>query len=866
MSGGGNVRLLNRPRDGASIRAREMMATAITNTAEQGVRTDGKFFRIGAEKFYPKGVTYGPFQPDDSGNVFPLPERVAEDFKLIQKLNANCVRVYHLPPRWLLDLAHEHGLKLFVDFPWPKHTCFLDDPTAMEEARRAAKSAAEALAGHPAVFALSLVNEIPPDIARWYGALRIERFLDELAGIVKQVDPARLVTFVNFPPTEFLQPVSVDFVSFNVYLHDLKPFTNYLDRLQSLAGEKPLVLTEIGMDSMREGEEAKCRFLAWHIEAAFRAGLAGAFIFSFTDDWHTGGHAIQNWFFGLTDAERWTKPSFDAVAKTFAQAPHFPLPEYPSVSVVVASYNGGRTLPDCLDSLTRLRYPKYEVILVDDGSTDNTAQIAALYPSVRAIYQPNLGLSAARNAGIAAATGEIVAFTDSDCRVDEDWLYYLVGDLLKTDGCAIGGHNFPPREDNWVAGAVAVSPGAPAHVMLDDRYAEHVPGCNMAFWRWALEEIQGFDPVYRAAGDDVDVCWRLQQRGWKIAFSHAGFVWHYLRNTVGAYLKQQRGYGVAESLLRYKHPEYFNSLGGMRWRGRIYNALGGVGTFGRFVVYHGVFGSGLFQTLYAPEHVGGLALLTSLEWHVMFTFGGVLLALLWPALWPLPALTLLTSLVVAIAAATRVELPAWQRQAWSRPLVALLYLLQPVVRGWPRYAYRLKRPSTPSAARSAVIALAGQHRGVGSVCTLSFWNEKGTERLAFLQKLLEVLERDGWQASTDTGWQEFDVTIHSDRMTKVIVQTVSENHGGPKRLLRVRLSAHWTLWGKVCLWSVVALVTFFLAATSHALWALSSWLLVVVAALWLHWRTRHSLRLGLGLVDLAAQQMGLKKLASPPRR
>jgi hypothetical protein len=236
------------------------------------------------------------------------------------------------------------------------------------------------------------------------------------------------------------------------------------------------------------------------------------------------------------------------------------------------------------------------------------------------------------------------------------------------------------------------------------------------------------------------------------------------------------------------------------------------------------------------------------------------LALLWPALWPLPLLTLLTSLAVAIAAAARVELPAWQRQAWSRPLVALLYLLQPVVRGWPRYAHGLKRPSTPSAARTAIIALAGQHRGVGSVHTLSFWNERGTERLVFLQKLLEVLERDGWQASADSGWDEFDVTIHSDRMTKVIVQTVSENHGGPKRLLRVRLCAHWTLWSKICLWLVVALVAFFLAATSRALWALPSWLLVVAVTLWLHWRARRSLRLGLGLVDLTAQQMGLTRL------
>src|SRR6266404_5652600 len=67
------------------------------------VLTDGKFFRVGAHKFHPKGVTYGPFKPDISGSTFPVPEQVERDFELIKKLNANCVRTYHVPPRWFLD-------------------------------------------------------------------------------------------------------------------------------------------------------------------------------------------------------------------------------------------------------------------------------------------------------------------------------------------------------------------------------------------------------------------------------------------------------------------------------------------------------------------------------------------------------------------------------------------------------------------------------------------------------------------------------------------------------------------------------------------------------------------------------------------
>src|SRR5205085_9321810 len=100
--------------------------------------------------------------------------------------------------------------------------------------------------------------------------------------------------------------------------------------------------------------------------------------------------------------------------------------ETPRVSVVVCSYNGGATMEQCLQSLAGLDYPDYEVIVVDDGSTDDSRAILARFPMVRAIHQSNHGLSAARNVGLRAATGTIVAYTDSDCFADSNWLTHLV--------------------------------------------------------------------------------------------------------------------------------------------------------------------------------------------------------------------------------------------------------------------------------------------------------------------------------------------------------------------------------------------------------------------------------------------------------
>src|SRR5262249_27095151 len=160
-------------------------------------------------------------------------------------------------------------------------------------------------------------------------------------------------------------------------LHNQQPFESYLARLQLMADSKPLMLGELGIDSIREGEDRKCEMLSWQIESAFRCGLAGTVIFSFTDDWYKEGRQIEDWAMGLTARDRQPKDSFRAVREKFRAAPYFPLPRTPKVSVVVASYNGDRTLKACLDSLEKLNYFAYEIILVDDGSTDTTQQIAA---------------------------------------------------------------------------------------------------------------------------------------------------------------------------------------------------------------------------------------------------------------------------------------------------------------------------------------------------------------------------------------------------------------------------------------------------------------------------------------------------------
>ncbi len=824
------------------------------------VRVDGKFFRVGERKFHIKGVTYGPFAAGAAGDCFPTPAEAARDFALANELGANLLRLYMPPPRWFLDLAAQHSLRLLVDIPWPKNHCFLDSAKAQDQAREAVRSAVRSCVGHAAVLGYSVVNEIPPDIVRWSGPARVTEFIEELIRIAKEEDPDCLCTFANFPPTEFLRPQNVDFVCFNVYLHHRRPFENYLARLQMQADAKPLVLGEFGVDSKREGEDAKCEMLAWQIEAAFRGGLAGTVVFAFTDEWWMCGRRVEDWFMGLVTAERQRKASFHAVQQAYRVAPYFPNAQQPRVSVVVASYNGVRTLKACLDSLARLNYPDYEVILVDDGSTDSTPELAALYPALRYIRQTNHGLSVARNTGIHAATGEIVAFTDSDCRADEDWLYYVVGDLVTSRFTGMGGHNFLPPEDSPVAAAVLVSPGGPAHVMLNDRVAEHIPGCNMVFYKWALDEIGGFDPIFRKAGDDVDVCWRLQQRGYRIGFNPAGFVWHYRRSTVQAYLQQQAGYGDAEAMLVRKHPEYFNSIGSSIWRGQIYTASKFGLVIGRSVIYHGVFATGFFQTLYSAPTAWTLMLCTSMEFHVLATLPLLVLSAPFPFVVPIALTCPLISVLICIAAAWQADLPHNKRKFWSRPLVALLFFLQPIARGWARYRGRLGLQQTPPNDRARLELLSQRDTGE-PLDRLFFWGDGSIDRIDWVNGLVQRLDEQGWANKADTGWSEHDIELFGNRWSRLQLVTATEDFAGGKRLFRCRLRAGWSLLAHLAFWSALAFELLLIGVVRNEQpWFWMLLLTMPILGWFIEQEKRNQQRLIAAFLDDVARQRGLARL------
>src|SRR5438067_7139764 len=647
----------------------------MTQTTTSRIFPKAKFFYEGEKKFFVKGVTYGPFKPDAQGDYVGSPERVDADLALMREAGLNIVRVYHSPPRWFLDHCAAAGIRILVTLPWEKHIEFLRERSTRKQIAENVRAAVKTHAGHPAIFGYLVGNEISSTLVRWAGSRRVTEFIEELIRIGRAIDPDALFSYATYPPTEYLLPQNADFCCFNVYLHNQRDFEGYLLRLQNLTGEHPLILGEFGMDTIRHSQDEQAEMLGWHIDSVVKCGLAGTILFTWTDEWFTGGQEITDWAFGLVTRERKPKKAFytiqEKLGRNDSTSPHLPLPKAPFVSVIVCSYNGGRTLGACLDSLGKLNYPAYEVILVDDGSTDDTAHVAAQFPWVRYIHQSNHGLSYARNTGAGAAKGAVLAYTDSDCMADADWLYYLIGTLVSGDYAGVGGPNITPPAQNWIQACVAAADGGPNHVLISDTVAEHIPGCNMAFYRWAFEGIGGFDPEYRKAGDDVDFCWRLQSNGGVIAFSPSAIVWHYRRFTLDAFRKQQEGYGEAESMLRFKHLIFFGPTGTAKWKGQIYGAPRFTWLLSRPVIYHGIFGHGLFQSIYPKAQSEIAAYVSSIEWVVLTAFIAVL-GLPWERLRIVPPIMFGATFLVALSYMLHARIERRFDTVFARLLVVFL--------------------------------------------------------------------------------------------------------------------------------------------------------------------------------------------------
>jgi hypothetical protein len=308
----------------------------------------------------------------------------------------------------------------------------------------------------------------------------------------------------------------------------------------------------------------------------------------------------------------------------------------------------------------------------------------------------------------------------------------------------------------------------------------------MAFRKSCLTAIGGFDPQFRIAGDDVDVCWRLQEQGWKLGFCPAAIVWHHRRNSVRAYWRQQLCYGKAEALLERKWPEKYNTLGHLTWKGRLYgNGHTRALPFGSWRVYYGVWGSKLFQSIYAPAPGFFRSLPLMPEWYLVIITLAMLSAIgiLWtPLLFGLPLLALAVAapLAQAVLSASHASFSSTPQSLIDRlklrGLTAMLHMLQPLARLYGRLRYRL-----------TLWRLHGMpYFAFPWPRTTTIWSERWQSPEERLQHIEAALRADGSIILRGGNYDRWDLEVRGGLFGAVRMRMAVEEHGAGKQLVRIR--------------------------------------------------------------------------------
>jgi hypothetical protein len=694
---------------------------------EMRVGTSGRRLTRGGRAWFMRGVCYGPFAGGAAPAWFRREAELARDLDAIAAAGFNTIRTYHPPDEGFLNDCAERGLAVLAGFPWSWHIDFHAEFKAFEAAREGLRRVVAETAGHPALAGWIVANEIEGTLVRWLGTDFTRRALERLVEVARAAAPDAILLYATYPPTGWLVPGNADVAGFNIYLESREAFAAYLHQAHHLAGDLPLLVTECGLDRLAHGGRRQAQWLEQAFGLAAELGAAGLCWFTWSDDWRDPrGGMVQGWKFGLTDESGRPHRALATATRCLPLLEgRVPLPaEPPMVSVLVCSRNGGQRLLDCLASLASLAYPRYEVVVVDDGSTDGSAgRVLEAYPHVRLVSIAPSGLSVARNTAAEAARGEFLAFIDDDCLAERQWLDRMVHGMLRDAWDAAGGPNLAPPARSPLRRTLDSLPGTAFHVMLDDRRAEHVPGCNLVVRRAALAAVGGFDPRYHTAGDDVDFCWRLLDAGLCIGFVPDAALWHLRRATPWAYLRQQLGYGRAEALLAAAWPQRCGPAG-VRWRGLIYGPPAELDGIRR-----GPFGYADFPGIYPRPGTARPPPGLGAGWRILHA------ALSW--MQP-------------------------QARALGRRLGGL-------PAAWPRSpACRTERPRMQE--------------------TLLLWHPAGRDRQDLLPALAAELEHENACVGRKDGWRDWDLAVDFGTAGICEITTVTEYDEKPGRVTRLRLA------------------------------------------------------------------------------
>ena len=243
--------------------------------------------------------------------------------------------------------------------------------------------------------------------------------------------------------------------------------------------------------------------------------------------------------------------------------------ELPPVTVIVVARNEERNIGACIGSIAAQDYPAFTLILVDDGSTDRTVELARkAFPSIQVISSPTRSISRNRELGWRAAKSDFVAFLDADCEAPRHWLSSLVSAAVATGAAAVGGGNRPPSGETAHYDALALMlqtfvgsrDSIQGRLPKQGRFVGHLPGLNVMYRTDALRLVDGYDPRFARMGEDEDLSRRMTDVGLRLFVTPDATVIHRQRADLASWFRNMRAYGRGRTWLLRRHPNAVSPL------------------------------------------------------------------------------------------------------------------------------------------------------------------------------------------------------------------------------------------------------------------------------------------------------------------
>ena len=227
-------------------------------------------------------------------------------------------------------------------------------------------------------------------------------------------------------------------------------------------------------------------------------------------------------------------------------------------SIVIPAYNASKTLSQCLESLVKQtdKFKNFEIIVVDDGSTDETPQIVKGFQGVKLISQQNQGPAVARNKGAEEAEGDIIIFIDSDCVAFPNWIEEMLKPFKKDPEVAGVKGAYKTRQNELAARFVQYEYEDKYDKMKKDKYIDFIDTYSAAFKREVFLEMGGYDTEFPVAcAEDAEFSYRLSKKGHKMVFNPHALVYHIHPSSLFAYLKKKYKFAFWRMLAVKKNPD-----------------------------------------------------------------------------------------------------------------------------------------------------------------------------------------------------------------------------------------------------------------------------------------------------------------------